>query len=148
MTPSHHYVDSSAVLAVVLEGRKVLEPIEGSSQVASSRLLWVEVSRALHRALQTRRLDPTVATEARHNFERLAAGIGRIRITDTVLQRAEGPYPLVVRTLDALHLACAESWLADTDTAEEPASLAVWSLDERMNHCAAHLGFATPLLGV
>lgn len=148
MTPNHHYVDSSAVLAVVLEGREVLEPIEGSSQVASSRLLWVEVSRALHRALQTRRLDAAVATEARHSFQRLAAGIGRIRITDSVLQRAEGPYPLVVRTLDAVHLACAESWLAETDTAGEPASLAVWSLDERMNHCAAHLGFATPLLGL
>lgn len=148
MTPIHHYVDSSAVLAVVLEDRQVLKPIEGSSEVASSRLLWVEVSRALHRALQTNRLDPTAATEARHNFERLAAGIGRIRITDSVLHRAEGPYPLVLRTLDALHLACAESWLADTDAADEPSSLAVWSLDERMNHCAAHLGFATPLLGV
>ncbi len=26
-------------------------------------------------------------------------------------------------------------------------AFAVWSLNERMNHCAARLGFATPLLG-
>ena len=148
MTPIRHYVDSSAVLAVVLEDRRVLQPLDDDPQVASSRLMWVEVSRALHRALQTQRLDTTAATQARHKFARIAAGIGRIRITDTILQRAEGPYPLVVRSLDALHLASAESWLADTDTADEPATLAVWSLDERMNHCAAHLGFATPLLGV
>lgn len=147
MRAIHHYVDSSAVLAGLIEDRQVLQPIEGSSEVASSRLLWVEVSRALHRALQTQRLDPVVATEARHNFERLAAGIGRIGITETVLHRAEGPYPLTLRTLDALHLACAELWLAESNTADDPTSLAVWSLDERMNHCAAHLGFATPLLG-
>ncbi len=148
MNPSYHYVDSSAVLAVLLEDSTVLDPIEANTQVASSRLLWVEVSRALHRALQTQRLKPATATEARHNFERLAIGIGKIGITESVLRRAEGPYPLVVRTLDALHLASAELWLADTESAGQPSSLAVWSLDERMNHCAAHLGFSTPLLGV
>ena len=73
MTPAYNYVHSSAVLAVVLEDSQVLEPIEGNSEVASSWLLWVEVSRALHRALQTHRLEPVMATEARHNFERLAA---------------------------------------------------------------------------
>ncbi len=142
-----HYLDSSVVLAWILEGRSVLEPLSGQAAVASSRLLWIEVSRAIHRALQTNRVSPAFATEARHNFERFAAGVGSIRLNDTVLRRAEGPFPLVTRTLDALHLASAEAWLAATEPAAGPETLALWTLDERMNYCAAQLGFATPLLG-
>jgi len=142
----YHYLDSSAVLAWLLEGRAVLERLEGEPKVASLRLLWVEVSRALYRALQTNRLSPSAATHARHTFERLAAGIGRIHMSEAVYRRAEGPYPLVVRPVDALHLAAAEVWLSETEHATEPPAMAVWTLDERMNHCAAQLGFRTPLL--
>lgn len=146
MSPLYHYLDSSVVLAGLLEQRTELQQLEGVTKVASIRLLWVEVSRVLHRALQTGRLSPVAATGARHGFERIAAGIGRIHMTEAVYRRAEGPYPLVIRSLDALHLAGAEVWLSQTDHAQEPGALAVWSLDERMNHCAVQLGFATPLL--
>ena len=137
-----HYLDTSAVLAWLLENRDVLRPLEGETDVASSRLLWTEASRVIHRGLQTGRFDPQLATEVRHNFHRLAAGLTQLKLTDTVLTRAEGPYPLPVRPLDALHLATAEVWL-DNGT---PGGLSVWSLDEQMNHCAAQLGFETPLL--
>ena len=117
MSARYDYLDSSAVLAWLLEGGTVLEGLEGEPKVASLRLLWVEVSRALCRALQTSRLSPSAATRARHTFDRLAAGIGRIRMSKAVCRRAEGPYPLVVRPVDALHLAAAEVWLLETEHA-------------------------------
>lgn len=142
-----HYLDTSALLAWLMEGREVLQPLEGEQEVASSTLLWTEVSRALHRSLQTGRLSPVDATEVRHNFARVGAGIKRLRLTDTVLRRAEGPYPLVIRTLDAIHLASAELWIGEaSDSHADPGNLSIWSLDERMNHCASQLGFQTPLL--
>jgi len=139
-----HYLDTSAVLAWILHGSEVLRPLEGEEQVASSRLLWTESSRVIHRGLQMGRLEPAVATEARHNFQRLAAGIAQLELGEAVFMRAEGPYPLPVSTPQALHLASAELWLEG----ESGASLSVWTLDDQMNHCAAQLGFHTPLLEV
>lgn len=142
-----HYLDSSVVLAWLLERNDALAALEGEKEVASSRLLWVEVSRVLHRGLQTGRLDAVVTTKARHNFSRFAAGLSQILLTEAVLLRASGPYPLVIRTLHAAHLASAEIWLAAEETAARgPDSMSIWSLDRQMNLCAAQLGYATPLL--
>jgi len=137
-----HYLHTSVVVARFLEGFDGLSDLEGEQEVASSVLLRTEFSRVIHRGLQTNRLDVSEATRVRHGFERLVAGVGRILLAPQVLRRAEGPYPLVVRTLDALHLASAELWAGS----DPLSSVAVWSLDERMNHCAAQLGFQTPLL--
>lgn len=146
-----HYLDSSVVLALLLEGDESLKSLEGKTRVASSRLLWVEVSRVFHRGLQTGQLDALAATRARHSFVRFVAGLDQILITEAVLDRAAGPYPLTIRTLDAMHLASAELWLTDSKPSDaasfgEPAELSIWSLDRKMNLCAAQLGFCTPLL--
>ena len=140
-----HYLDSSAVLASLLEGRSLLQPIEGEEEVASSRIMWVEISRVLHRSLQSNRLDPVAATEARHNFARFTSGLHQIRLTEEVLTRASGPYPLNIRTLDAIHLSSAEMWL-NAGLNKDPSEMSVWTLDRQMNLCAAQLGFLTPLL--
>jgi len=141
-----HYLDTSVVLAWLLEGSDVLASLEGSRRVASSRLLWTEVSRGLYRALQTNRLSTIVVTAARHRFTRFATRIATIRLTESVLRRAEGPYPLVIRSLDAIHLASAEHWLSAEFPAGDPGRISVWSFDTRMNQCAALLGFSTPLM--
>ena len=141
-----HYLDSSVVLAWLLEGAETLSPLEGEPEVGSSRILWVEVSRVLHRALQTDQIDAVAATEARHNLERFAGGLHRIRLTDGVLQRALGPYPLTIRTLDAMHLASAELWASAGGARGSYDNLSIWTLDRKMNLCAAQLAFSTPLL--
>ena len=146
MSEPLHYLDSSVVLAWLLECSDALASIEGSRRVASSRLLWTEVARGLYRALQSDRLSAPATAVARHRFARLASRIASIRITESVLRRAEGPYPLVVRSLDAVHLASAEQWLQAEVGAGDPALVSLWSLDARMNQCAALLGFSTPLM--
>ena len=55
---------------------------------------------------------------------------------------AEGSFPLVVRSLDALHLASAAVWC----DADQPSELALWSLDRQMGFRAAAMGFSAPLL--
>lgn len=52
-----HYLDSSVVLAWIQQGIDSLSPLEGESEVGSSRILRVEVSRVLLGALQTERID-------------------------------------------------------------------------------------------
>ncbi len=141
-----HYLDSSVVLGYLLEGRDDLRRLTGERNVASSRLLWTEVSRAIHRALQTQRLTPNEATAVRRAFQTLIAGVSQIGLADAVLQRADGPYPIVIRTLDAIHLASAELWLRELDAGLPYHAVAMWTLDERMNQCAVQLGFETPLI--
>ena len=125
-----HYLDTSVVLAWLLEGHDGLGELEGEVSVGSSRLLWVEVSRVLHRAIHTGRLNAVVATEVRHNFARFAAGLDRIRLSEAVLHRAGGPFPLVIRTLDAMHLASAEVWLGERYPDANVSEL----IDERSYH--------------
>jgi predicted nucleic acid-binding protein len=140
-----HYLDTSVVLAWLLEDSDDLAVLEGSRTVGSSRLLWTEVARGIHRALQTNRVAPAAAAAARHRFTALAARIARVELSESVLRRAEGPYPVVVRTLDAIHLASAEKWFESEHPAGDPATLCVWSTDTRLNECASLLGFRTPL---
>ena len=137
-----HYLDSSVVLAMLLEGSRVLQPLQNEPHIASSRLLWVEVSRVIERAVRTGRLSTADAVGVRRNFERFAEGLSQLKLHEPVFLRAAGPYPVVIKTLDALHLASAELWLQGA-----PASgLAVWTFDYQMNLCTASLGFQTPLL--
>ena len=107
--------------------------------------MWTEVARGIQRAVQSNRLPPADAAEAQHAFARLAIGIGTVHLSAEVLRRAEGPYPLPIRTLDAIHLASAERWLFATDEDASFDALSIWSLDRRMNECAALMGFSTPL---
>ena len=133
------------MLAWLLEGKDHLQSLEGEEDVASSRIMWVEISRVIHRSLQSSRLDPVAATEVRHNFARFASGLRQLRLIDEVLARASGPYPINIRTLDAIHLSSAEMWLSSGYN-RDPAEMSVWTLDRQMNLCAAQLGFLTPSL--
>lgn len=54
---------------------------------------------------------------------------------------AAGPFPTVIGTPDALHLACARRAAGQY----HGQTLLVFSHDRQMNLCARALGFATPL---
>ena len=82
---------------------------------------------------------------------RLAEAVGRISdcysgfrvylLDEEIKQTAAGPFPTVIGTLDALHLACARR--AARHYPGE--TLLVFSYDRQMNLCARALGFSTPL---
>ena len=86
-----------------------------------------------------RRIDMAAV---RTSFDDTSAGISRLAMNDRVLRQAEGSFPLVIRTLDAIHLATAEEWSQDVGRQD----VAIWSLDRQMNRCAGAMGFQTPLL--
>jgi predicted nucleic acid-binding protein len=94
------YLDSSVALAHLLaEDRFPAEDL-WQQQLVSSRLLEYEVWNRVH----ARRLD-------RSHGDAVRALIGRVallELTPPVLARALDPFPIQVRTLDALHLASLE----------------------------------------
>lgn len=136
------YLDTSVVLSYYFEGSDFLDRVPIDASVGSSRLMWVEFSRVLERAVRSDRLSPESAIGIRRGFEETAKTIDRLRLSESVLRRAEGSFPVVVRSLDALHLASAALWCEPAPASE----LAVWTLDRQFNICAAAMGFSTPLL--
>lgn len=109
--------------------------------VVSSELLEIECRRALHRCrLQGELTDATYATAVKR-VDEVLSGIGLLSLSAPIKKRAMEAFPVVVKTLDALHLATALAYAEGlTDEA-----LLVFSHDEAMNRCAFVLGLATPL---
>jgi len=94
------YLDSSVALAhLLVEDRAPPETI-WQAPLISSRLLEYEVWNRVH----ARGLGRSHGQEARALIDRLAL----IELDPPVLARAVEPFPVPVRTLDALHLASIE----------------------------------------
>lgn len=95
------YVDSSVVLAQLLAEDRYPDPVfwEGGPFV-SSRVLEYEVWNRIN----ARGLNVSHAEEVRQLLGRIAF----LELVPPVLARALEPFPIAVRTLDALHLASVE----------------------------------------
>jgi len=122
------YLDTSVALAHLLaEDRRPSEDLWGETLV-SSRLLEYELWVRIHaRGLGQSHDEP---------IRQLLARVALVELAPPVLARALEPFPLAVRTLDALHLATLDFLRARGQNA----TLA--SYDESMTAAARALGFA------
>jgi predicted nucleic acid-binding protein len=131
------YVETSALLRVLLEGDEALRPDLSGEGLLTSALTFVEASRAISRARREGRLDPRDAREVERQLAAFERSCDVVRIEDDVLRRARGEFPVEpVRSLDAIHLASVR--ILD----EELGGLEVVSCDDRIRRNAVALGFA------
>jgi uncharacterized protein len=91
------YLDTSVALAQLLAEDRMPPPNLWAERLIASRLLEYEIWTRLN----TRRLGKSHGEEARELIQRLAL----VELAPPVLERALEPFPIPVRTLDALHLA-------------------------------------------
>jgi predicted nucleic acid-binding protein len=94
------YVDTSVVLAQILAEDRTPPAALWAETLVSSRLLQYEIWNRIH----VRGLGRTHGEDVRQTLGRIAL----LELTPSVLARALEPFPVPVRTLDALHLASAE----------------------------------------
>jgi predicted nucleic acid-binding protein len=94
------YVDSSVVLAYLFAEARFPPESFWRQRLTSSRLLEYEIWNRIH----ARRAGPASSVSARA----LLAGTELVDLSRSVLARALEPWPVPVRTLDALHLATAD----------------------------------------
>ena len=120
------YVDSSVALAQLLYEERIPEPRFWHQALISSRLLVYEVWTRLH-ALG-RGSSHSVETEM------LLGRVALLELGPDILARALDPFPIPVRTLDALHLAS----LVFVSERQGPVSLA--SYDRRLLAAADAVG--------
>jgi predicted nucleic acid-binding protein len=91
------YLDTSVALAQLLAEDRRPPAMLWEQHLVSSRLLEYEVWNRVH----ARKLSAPRRKEARGLIER----VDLIELAPAVLTRALEPFPLALRTLDALHLA-------------------------------------------
>ena len=120
------YIDGSVALAQLLTQDHALPETIWWQPLISSRLLEYEVWNRIH----ARGLARSHGDAARA----LIAGVALIELAPPVLARALEPYPVAVRTLDALHLASIEFLRSRRQKVE------VASLDQRLLAGARSLG--------
>ncbi|MBW3535140.1 MAG: type II toxin-antitoxin system VapC family toxin [Gemmatimonadetes bacterium] len=133
------YAESSAVLAWLLgeaRGDEVAQALGGAERIVASDLTLVECERVLIRAWSSGLLSEAARADQGAHLSRAAARWTILTLDEAVTERARRPFPLEpVRTLDALHLACA---LVARSAAPD---VAVLSLDQHVLENATRLGF-------
>jgi predicted nucleic acid-binding protein len=104
------YVDTSALLRLVLREPGALEDLPSYAGLVSSELIAVESVRTIDRLrLQGLLTVDEAATRARAVSDWLEA-IDLVLLRTPVLSRAAQPLPVALGTLDAVHLASALIW--------------------------------------
>jgi predicted nucleic acid-binding protein len=128
------YVDTSVALAYLLGETRSPPASFWGDPLVSSRLLEYEVWNRLH-------ARGTGLAEAQKNLViRLLGHVDLIELSPDVLARALKPFPMPVRTLDALHIATMEFLRAQGRTVE------LVSYDNRLLAGAKAMGI--PLVGI
>jgi predicted nucleic acid-binding protein len=120
------YLDTSVALAQLMAEDRCSAAEFWENDLVTSRLLEYELWTAIHR----RRLDRTHGEAAR----RMVGSLAMAELSRGVLQRAIEPFPLGVRTLDAIHLAT----LLFLQERGLPMELATY--DQRLSDAAEALG--------
>jgi predicted nucleic acid-binding protein len=131
------YVESSALLSAIVERDPgAMRAIRRPGRRVTSALTIAESHRAIVRAGSTRRIDQEQTRAATRALRAFAARCDLVAVTDDVLLRAGRPFPVEpVRTLDAIHLATAES------LGEPPAIITIVTRDARVRDNAVALGY-------
>ena len=101
------YIDSSVVLRIVFGEADPLPSWHRMRQAVSSQLLRVECLRTIDRARMKLRLADDEVTSLREEALGLLEGIGTIPLSAAILDRAADPFPTLIGSLDAIHLASA-----------------------------------------
>ena len=131
------YIETSALLHVLLDGDTTLAPALSGKNIFTSALTFVEASRAIGRARRERRVDLGEAREAERQLAAFERSCDVVAMDDEVLRRARESFPEEpVRTLDAIHLAS----LCALD--EVLGGFEVATCDARVRRSAAALGFS------
>jgi len=104
------YLDTSALLRLVLGEPGALEDLRSSEALVSSELLAVESFRTIDRLRLQGALAPEEAASRRATVADWLEAVDLVLLRRPILSRASEPLPTPLGTLDALHLATALVW--------------------------------------
>lgn len=104
------YIDTSALLRIVLRESGALEQLRTYDGLVSSELISVESARTIDRLRVQGALTMEEAAERIGAINDWLEAIDLVLLRPSVLSRASDPMPMPIGTLDAIHLATALIW--------------------------------------
>jgi predicted nucleic acid-binding protein len=104
------YLDTSALLRVVLRERGAVDNLGSYEALVSSEIIVVESSRTLDRLRLLGSLTTEEAAVHLKAVHQWLEAIDLVLLRPTVLTRACEPLPTPIGTLDAIHLTTALTW--------------------------------------
>ena len=104
------YIDTSALLRLVLREPGALEDLQSCDALVSSELIAVESARTIDRLRLQGALTMEEAAERLRVVSDWLEAIDLVLLRPPVLSRASEPLPTPLGTLDAIHLATALIW--------------------------------------
>jgi len=107
------FIDTSVLLRKLFGEPDPLPQWSEVSEAYASRLLPIEVGRAIDRARLAGDINDQQVEQLHSEARRVLASIDILALSELILNRAASPMPTVLGTLDSLHLATAMA-LADT----------------------------------
>jgi len=104
------YVDTSALLRLVLREPGALDDLRSCDAMVSSELIAVESARTIDRLRHQGALSTAEAAARQALVAEWLEAIDLVLLRSAVLTRAAEPLPTPLGTLDAVHLATALVW--------------------------------------
>lgn len=104
------YLDTSALLRLVLREPGALEEIRSCEALVSSELIAVESLRTIDRLRLQGALSAEEAASRREMVTQWLEAVDLVLLQPPILARASEPFPTPLGTLDALHLSTALVW--------------------------------------
>lgn len=130
------YVDSSVVLRIILGEPDPLPSWSSADRLVASELVRVECLRTIDRARLVLRLDDQEVARHRHAAIETIESLSLVAISPAILERAAEPFPTVIGSLDAIHLASAVRARTDFD------ALVFATHDAQLGTAARAMGFS------
>ncbi len=110
------YLDSSVLLRLILGEPEQISEWRHWERVVSSRLIEVECLRVLDRLRLQRGLSETEIRIRREALFEFLEAVTLVEFSRAILRRASDPFPVMVGTLDAIHLATALAYQDEADS--------------------------------
>lgn len=130
------YVDSSVLLRIIFGEKNALKIPKTIQSYAASEILKIECFRTIDRM----RLEPAISDDEiaeRHAaLHKAIKSLYIIKFTDTISQRACEPFPITLKSLDAIHLSTAVLWQK-----QENSAIVFLTHDVQLSKAARALGF-------
>ena len=104
------YIDTSALLRIVLREPGSLDVLRTYDGLVSSELIAVESARTIDRLRMQGVLSLDEAADRISAVNEWLGAIDLVLLRPSVLSRASDPMPMPIGTLDAIHLATALIW--------------------------------------
>jgi predicted nucleic acid-binding protein len=104
------YIDTSALLRIVLREPGALDDLRSYDGLVSNELIAVESARTIDRLRMQGSLSMDEAAERAAAVNEWLEAIDLVLLRPPVLSRASEPMPMPIGSLDAIHLATALIW--------------------------------------